>query len=74
MMTQHINFKTISSETQNYDLFKYILKKVLYLAILSLYVHRQVFALLSTNNPQIPPHKNNRDFLAQKYQKGFTEI
>jgi hypothetical protein len=37
-MTQNINFKTISGETQNYDLFKKILKKCItaYLVILSL--------------------------------------
>jgi hypothetical protein len=35
-MTQHTNFKTISGETLDYKLIKDVLKKVLYLMILSL--------------------------------------
>ncbi len=36
MTTQHTNFKTISSETQNYDFSNKSLKKVSYLVILSI--------------------------------------
>ncbi len=32
MMTQHKNFKTISGETQNYNLFKETIKKSIYIS------------------------------------------